>query len=448
MQPFGNQAMQPISNDEYCARRAIFLEQMGENAIAIIPSAEEKVRSHDTMYPYCQDRNFFYLTGFNEPESILILRTGSHNEQSLLFCRSKNVFAELWHGHRLGPEHAIGTLCVDHALSRDTFEEKLPDLLSGYRFLFYSMGQQVTLDQHILNALATLKRLQNKGLHVPAQIIDVNPLLYQMRMTKTEKEREQIQAANDITVQAHRCAMSVCRPGMREYEIEAEIQYIFMKQGARFPAYNSIVASGRHACCLHYSENNRIVQEGDLVLIDAGCELNGYASDITRTFPAGGTFTKEQKALYEAVLKAQKAAIAVLAPGVAWNVPQNIVQRILTEELIILGLLKGQRDDLLEKKAIDAFFPHGYGHLMGLDVHDPGCIKSGDEWVAFQSGMVLTVEPGLYIQPENDHVAAKWRGIGIRIEDNVVITPTGCHVLSADLPKDVDAIEALCAVTC
>jgi len=435
--------MKQLKSKECTARRRQFMKTMGDKTIAVIPAAEEKVRSRDTEYMYRQNSDFLYLTGFNEPDSVLVLIPGRPEGESVLFCRPKDKMAETWSGRRLGPVKAVEVLMVDQAFPIDSLPEKLLQLVDGTHSIFYSMGQYAQFDQKIRTCLNALKRKERQGALCPSKLLDIDVPLHAMRVIKSDEEIAIMERACNITAEAHRRGMKVCKPNVYEYHMEAEIQHEFIKNGARVPAYNSIVASGENACTLHYCDNNRQVNSGDLVLIDAGCELNGYAADITRTFPADGRFTPEQKVLYSLVLKAQLAAIEVLRPGESWNKPQDIIVRIMTEGLVSLGILSGKVDDLIESKAIQSFYMHGYGHFIGLDVHDVGVMRKGAEWITFMPGMVLTVEPGLYISSDDLSVDAKWRGMGIRIEDNVLITEQGHRVLSASLEKEVDAIEQL-----
>lgn len=435
--------MKKINNDEYCMRRQKLLDSMGTDSVAILSASEEKVRSRDTDHLYRQDSDFFYLTGFNESNAVLVLIPGREAGEAVLFCRPKDKMAEIWHGRRLGPEAAVNTLGVNQALSIDELSKELPGLIDGANTLLYSFGPHKNFDQSVTGCLQQLKQKERYGAKAPICIEDIDVSLHEMRAVKTDAEIEMLQAACDISVEAHRRAMQVCKPGIYEYQMEAEIQHEFIQSGARSPAYNSIVASGDNACILHYCENDRQVEAGDLVLIDAGCELDGYAADITRTFPASGVFSVEQKAIYELVLKAQLAAIDVFYPGQPWMAPQETIVRVMTEGLVKLGLLSGDVDTLIKDKAIQSFYMHGFGHFLGLDVHDVGNVKEGDDWRVFKAGMVLTIEPGLYIAPDDASVEARWRGIGVRIEDDVLITETGCRVLTAALPKEVKDIEAL-----
>ena len=436
--------MKKITPEEYLKRRQRVSQQIGEGAIAVLLAAKEKIRSKDTEYTYRQDSNFFYLTGFNEPDAALIIAPGREAGESILFCRPRDKKAEIWHGHRLGPEQAVERLNIEQALSIESFYSELETLLHDKSSVFYDLSQENNFGSQLISCIHNLKKKERQGIKAPENIRDIGTILSEMRTIKSGAEVDVMQAACDISVVAHERAIKSCRPGMHEYQLEAEILHEFLFNGAKNPAYNSIVASGSNAAsCLHYNANDQVIKDGDLVLIDAGCELNGYASDITRTFPANGHFSTEQKLIYELVLKAQEKAISMIAPGVAWNSPQEIIIRTLTEGLVALGLLSGDINTLINNQAVQQFYMHGFGHFIGLDVHDTGQVKLDAKWRPLVPGMLLTVEPGLYIAPDDDTVDEKWRGIGVRIEDDVLITDNGCFVLSENLPKTVADIEAL-----
>ena len=367
--------MKKINNDEYNMRRQRLLAQMEPGSVAVLAASEEKVRSRDTEYVYRQNSDFLYLTGFNEPDAVLVLIAGSERGESAFFCRPKDKMAEIWNGRRLGPEAAISVLGIDQAFSIEALAKELPRLVNGAETLFYSFGQHPHFDQSIKDCINDLKQKERHGSKAPHCIKDTDVVLHEMRVIKTSAEIEMMQAAADITVEAHKRAMQTCKPGMYEYQLEAEIQHEFIRNGARVPAYTSIVASGDNTCILHYCENDRIMESGDLVLIDAGCELDGYAADVTRTFPASGQFSEAQKAIYQLVLEAQLAAVEVLRPGQAWMAPQEVVVRVMTEGLVELGILTGDVETLVKDKAIQSFYMHGFGHFLGIDVHDVGNVK-------------------------------------------------------------------------
>lgn len=434
-----------ISKQEFSRRRRNLMAQLEPNSIAIVPSSRQVVRNRDVDYPFRQDSDFFYLTGFAEPESVLVLLPGRKLGQYILFCRDRDPAMELWDGYRAGPEGACSEYGADDAFPISDIDDILPGLLEGRERVYYAMGRHDDFDRKVMQWINVIRSKVRSGAHPPGEFLDLDHLLHDMRLYKSAAEIRLMRKAAKISAEAHKRAMQVCQPGIAEYQLEAEIQHEFAKNGARYPAYSSIVGAGKNGCILHYVENCDIAREGDLVLIDAGCELEHYASDITRTFPASGKFSREQKALYNIVLKAQIAAIKAVKPGNHWNQPHDETVRVITQGLIDLGLLKGTLKKLIEKEAYKDFYMHRAGHWLGMDVHDVGDYKIGDEWRVLEPGMVLTVEPGIYVSPNNKKVAKKWRGIGIRIEDDVVVTKDGCDVLTADVPKTVEAIEALMA---
>lgn len=434
-----------ISKQEFARRRKNLMAQMEPNSIAIVPSASMKVRNRDADYPFRQDSDFYYLTGFAEPESVLVLLPGRRHGQYVLFCRERDPEMELWNGYRAGPEGACEEYGADDAFPIGDIDDILPGLLEGRERVYYAMGRHAEFDRKVMQWVNVIRSKVRAGAHPPGEFLDLDHLLHDMRLYKSAAEIRVMRKAGKISAGAHVRAMQMSKPGVMEYQLEAGIQHEFAMHGARFPAYSSIVGSGKNACILHYIENNESLKDGDLVLIDAGCEYEHYAADITRTFPVNGKFSKEQKALYEIVLAAQLAAIAVTKPGNHWNQPHDETVRVITEGLVELGLLKGKVKSLIEKEAYKAFYMHRAGHWLGMDVHDVGDYKIGDEWRVLEPGMVMTVEPGIYVSPNNTKVAKKWRGIGIRIEDDVVVTKDGCEILTADVPKSVEAIEALMA---
>lgn len=434
-----------ISKQEFARRRKNLMAQLEPNSIAIVPSAREKVRNRDVDYPFRQDSDFFYLTGFAEPEAVLVLLPGRKHGQYVLFCRERDPAMELWNGYRAGPEGACAEYGADDAFPISDIDDILPGLLEGRERVYYAMGRHDDFDRKVMQWINVIRSKVRSGAHPPGEFLDLDHLLHDMRLYKSAAELRVMRRAGKISAEAHKRAMQVCKPGIAEYQLEAEIQHEFARNGARFPAYSSIVGAGKNGCILHYVENSDIARDGDLVLIDAGCELEHYAADITRTFPANGKFSSEQRALYEIVLKAQQAAIKAVKPGNHWNQPHDATVRVITEGLVSLGLLKGNVKKLIEKEAYKDFYMHRAGHWLGMDVHDVGDYKVGNEWRVLEPGMVLTVEPGIYVAPDNTKVAKKWRGIGIRIEDDVVVTKEGCEVLTADVPKSIRDIEALMA---
>ena len=415
------------------------------NSIAIIPSAREQLRSRDTEFHFRQDSDFYYLSGFSEPDAVLVLIPGRRHGQFVMFCREKDPDMELWNGDRAGPDGACADYGADDAFPVGDIDDILPGLIEGRERVYYSMGRSAGFDRQIMGWVNSIRSKEAAGAVPPGEFNDLNHMLHDMRLSKSAAELRLMRRAADITARAHQRAMRQCRPGMYEYQLEAELQHEFLTSGARHPAYLSIVGSGANGCTLHYVANSAKMRDGDLVLVDAGCELDYYAADVTRTFPVNGRFSPPQRALYELVLRAQEAAIAEIRPGNHWNQPHDASVRVITAGLVQLGLLRGKVANLIKRKAYRDFYMHRVGHWLGLDVHDVGDYRVGGEWRLLEPGMVMTVEPGIYVAPQNRKVAAKWRGIGIRIEDDVVVTRDGCEVMTAKAPKTVEEIEALMA---
>jgi Xaa-Pro aminopeptidase len=434
-----------ISKSEFARRRKNLMALMEPNSIAIIPSSREQVRSRDTEFPFRQDSDFFYLCGFTEPEAVLVLIPGREHGQFVMFCRERDMSMELWHGFRAGPEGACERFSADDAFPIGDVDEILPGLIEGRDRVYYSMGRSTEFDQQIMVWVNQIRSKEAFGAVPPGEFNDLDHMLHDQRLIKSAAELRLMRRAGQITAQAHSRAIRYCRPGMYEYQLEAEILHEFASHGARHPAYSSIVGSGSNACVMHYVENSSKMRSGDLVLIDAGCEFEYYAADVTRTFPVGGTYSKEQRALYEVVLAGQLAAIEAIKPGNHWNQPHDASVRVVTEGLVKLGLLKGSVNKLIARGAYRDFYMHKAGHWLGLDVHDVGDYRVADEWRMLEPGMVMTVEPGIYISPDNTHVAKKWRGIGIRIEDDVIVTAEGREVITSGVPKTVEEIEAMMA---
>ena len=432
-----------ISKAEFARRRKNLMGMMDKHTIAIIPGAREVTRSRDTEYPFRQNSDLFYLTGFEEPDAVLVLVPGRRQGQVVLFCRERDPDMELWNGYRLGPEGAVAYLGVDDAFPIDDLDEILPGLIEGTQRIYYSMGHDDVFDQRVMGWVNQIRKLVRTGAAPPADFTDLAFLLHEQRLIKSAAEVRVMRKAGEISAAAHVRAMQECRPGRYEYHLEAAIQHTFAEHGARFPAYSSIVGSGANACVLHYTENASKMRAGDLVLIDAGCEYQGYAADITRTFPVSGQFSAEQRAIYDVVLEAQRAAIAKVRPGNTWNQPHDATVRVITRGLIKLGLLRGKERELIKAEAYRDFYMHRAGHWLGLDVHDVGEYRVDGRWRQLEPGMVLTIEPGIYIAADNTKVPKRWRGIGVRIEDDVVVTEQGCDVLTGDVPKRADEIEAL-----
>lgn len=434
-----------INKQEYARRRKALMAQMEPNSIAILPAAPVYIRNRDVEHNYRQDSDFQYLTGFPEPEAVAVLVPGREHGEYVLFCREKDPERELWDGYRAGQEGAVSEYAAADAFPINDIDDILPGLIEGRERVYYAMGANQEFDLRLTNWIKTIRSKARLGAQPPNEFVALDHLLHDMRLYKSAAEIKVMQAAADISAQAHLRAMQSCRPGQYEYQLEAELQHVFMRHGSRSPAYASIVAAGRNACILHYTENTSQIRDGDLILIDAGCELDCYASDITRTFPANGRFSPEQRAIYDIVLAAQHAAFEVIAPGRHWNEAHEATVRVITEGLLGLGLLTGELDALIAAEAYKPFYMHRAGHWLGMDVHDVGDYRVGGEWRVLEPGMVMTVEPGIYIAPDNDRVPKKWRGIGVRIEDDVVVTKSGHQILTDAVPKDADAIEALMA---
>jgi Xaa-Pro aminopeptidase len=440
--------------DRYRERRARALQAMMDRGggVAVHFTAPERLRNRDSGYPYRYDSSFWYLSGFAEPDSALVLVAHGSRRQALLFCREKHDESEIWDGFRYGPELAQVAFGFDAAHAIDRIDEVLPELMADAPVLFYALGRDAALDVRVQGWLEKVRGQSRTGRRAPAAAHDLTTIVDEMRLVKDAGEIETMRRAAKISSAAHRRAMSACRVGMREFEIEAELLHEFRRQGAQSPAYTSIVAAGANCCVLHYPAGHAEAKDGDLVLIDAACEVDGYAADVTRTFPANGRFSAEQRAVYDIVLAAQGAAIEAVRPGLDFNAAHEAATRVLTRGLIDLGLLTGSLDGAIESKSFRQFFMHRTGHWIGLDVHDVGDYRQavdapeGGErpWRILEPGMVTTVEPGLYIRPA-PNVDERFHHIGIRIEDDVAVTADGCDVLSADAPKSVADIEALMA---
>ncbi len=424
----------------FAPRRAQLLRSM-QQGVAIIPTAPERLRNRDSDYLYRFDSYFYHLSGFGEPEAVLFLIAGE-SPRSVLFCRDKHPERELWEGFRHGPDAARERYGFDEAHSIASLDEIAPTLLANQPAVYYAPGADSAWDARILGWLNRVREQSRAGVTAPSAIHDVRTLLDEMRLRKDAIEMATMRSAADISAEAHIAAMRATRPGSMEYEIEAELLYRFRRRGAQFPAYWPIVAGGANACVLHYRENNQRLKDGDLLLIDAGCELDGYASDITRTFPVSGRFSKAQREIYELVLDAQTAAIAATRPGGSWNAPHDAAVHTLAEGFVRLGLCQGTADSVIESEDYRRFYMHRTGHWLGLDVHDAGDYKCAGDWRLLEPGMVLTVEPGCYIRPD-DKVPEQYWNIGVRIEDDVVVTDTGCEVITSATPKSVAELEAL-----
>ena len=423
------------------AARRQRLAQALPGAVAVIPTSPERARNRDTHYPYRYDSYFHYLTGFQEPEAVLVI-VADAAPRSILFCRERNAERETWDGFRHGPEGARERFGFDEAQPIAQLDEAMSALLADRAALWYPVGADPEWDARAMRWLNAVRAKARSGVAAPQQLHDVRAPLDDMRLVKDAQELAVMRKAASISAGAHRRAMQATRPGRNEYEIEAELLYEFRRNGAQFPAYSPIVAGGSNACVLHYVFNDAPLRDGDLLLIDAGCELDGYASDITRTFPVNGRFSGAQREVYEIVLAAQRAAIALVKPGTSWIAPHDAAVRVLAQGMLDLKLLSGSLDATLEKEAYKRFYMHRTGHWLGLDVHDAGDYRRAGEWRPLAPGMTLTVEPGLYIRAADD-VPAPLRDIGVRIEDDVLVTAQGCEILTAEAPKLVDDVEAL-----
>ena len=424
----------------YATRRARLAQAM-QSGVAVVPTAPERIRNRDTHYPFRFDSHFWYLTGFPEPESVLVIVAGEQ-PRSVLFCRERSEEREVWDGFRYGPERARERFGVDATFPISALDEEMTKLLADQPTLHYPIGADPAWDARVVKWLNAVREKARAGIAAPEQVHDVRALIDEMRLVKDADELAVMRAAAGISGSAHRRAMQSTRPGRFEYEVEAELLYEFRRHGAQFPAYWPIVAGGANACVLHYVFNDAALRDGDLLLIDAGCELQGYASDITRTFPVNGRFSAAQRDVYQLVLAAQRAAMEKVRAGNAWNEPHDAAVRVLAQGMIDLRLLEGSLDTVLEKEAYKRFYMHRTGHWLGLDVHDAGDYKRSGAWRALAPGMTLTVEPGIYIRSAPD-VPEALRDIGIRIEDDVLVTQSDCEVLTASAPKAIDEIEAL-----
>ncbi len=428
----------------FADRRRRLLERMGAG-VAVLPTATEKLRNRDTQYPYRADSYFHYLTGFTEPEAVLVLLAGPE-PKAILFCRDKDPDKEIWDGYRCGPEGAKESFGFDEAHSVKELDQRLPDLIANQPALWHSLGYDADWDGRVAAALNAVRAQSRAGKRAPATLHDLRAELDEMRLIKDGHEIDLMRRAAIISAGAHRRAMRATAAGRHEYEIEAELLHEFRRQGSQYPAYTSIVASGANACVLHYVDNNRLMREGELLLIDAGCELDGYAADITRSFPVNGKFSGPQADIYELVLDAQSAAIAEVRPGASFMAPHDAAVKVLAQGMIDMKLLPGGLDGVIESESYKRFYMHRTSHWLGGDVHDAGEYKRGDppndHWRPLAAGMVLTVEPGCYVRPGEDVPEAFWN-IGVRIEDDALVTEAGCEILTIDAPKKIADIEAL-----
>jgi Xaa-Pro aminopeptidase len=432
-----------INKQECQRRRKRLMDMIGSDSIAILPTSSVYIRNRDVEFPFRPDSDFFYLTAYPEPEAVAVLIPDRAEGEFILFCRDSDEEMETWHGRRAGLNGALKIYGADDAFPIEDMDDILSGLIEGHERIFYNMGSDQNFDQRVLGWVNQIRGKSRSGVVAPDEFISLNHFLHDMRLYKSRHEIKLMRQAAKISSGAHKRVMQYCEPGMHEYQLEAELVHEFMQNGAHAAAYPSIVGSGENGCILHYTENRDEIDEGDLLLIDAGAEYQGYASDVTRTFPANGKFSTAQRQAYDLVLAAQLAAIKKVKPGNHWNDPHDAAVRVLTEGMIELGILKGDVDELINDQTYTKYYMHRTGHWIGMDVHDVGDYKLDGEWRMLEVGMVLTVEPGLYMPAGTKGLPKKWWNIGIRIEDDVLVTKDGCEVLSKDAPKTADEIEEL-----
>ncbi|MEO7916327.1 MAG: Xaa-Pro aminopeptidase [Dokdonella sp.] len=433
-----------IERKEFKRRRRQLMRMADEDAIVIVPAAPEKIRNNDSHYPYRQDSDFHYLTGFAEPDAVLVLIPGRSAGAEILFCRERHPEREQWDGPRVGPEGAVENYALDDAFPIEDIDEILPGMIEGRSRIYYHFGRDTDFDLRIMAWVNRVRGEVKKGARAPHEFVALSHLLHDLRLYKSTAELALMRRSAEIAAEAHVRAMQTTRPGMHEHAVEAELLHTFRRHGA-VASYEPIVGGGANACVLHYRANNALLNDGDLLLIDAGAEYEGYASDITRTFPVNGRYTKEQRAIHDIVLAAQDAAINEVRPGRPFNAYHDAAVRVISQGLLDLGLLQGDLHEVIESGAFRKFYMHKTGHWLGLDVHDVGDYRVGDEFRELEAGMVLTVEPGIYIAPNLDDVPDGYRGIGVRIEDDVVVTKSAPDVLTTGVPREAAAIEALMA---
>ncbi|VAW97817.1 Xaa-Pro aminopeptidase [hydrothermal vent metagenome] len=429
---------------DYKKRREDLKQMMGKGTIAILPACPIKIRNRDAEYDYRPDSDFYYLSGFSEPEAVLVLVPGREHGEYILFCRERDPKTTIWTGEVAGQEGAVTQFEADDSFPIDDLDDILPGLLEGIERVYYTMGTYPDFDKQLIGWVNGLKTQARSGVHTPGEFISLDHFLHELRLFKSLKEQKLMRQAAKISSKAHKQAMKLCQPGFYEYQLEAELIHQFMKHGARHSAYTSIVGGGANAVILHYVNNDAELKDNDLVLIDAGAEYGYYAADITRTFPVNGVFTTDQRAIYQIVLDAQNAAIEQVQVGKHWNDPHVAAVEVITRGLLTLGILSGELTELIKEQAYKLYYMHRTGHWLGMDVHDVGDYKVENQWRLLEKGMVLTVEPGIYIAANSD-CDERWWNIGIRIEDDVLVTKNGPDVLSKDAPKDPDAIESLMA---
>ena len=436
--------MNRAAEQEFSNRRKQLMRMMGEGSIAILPASPVRIRNRDVEYPYRPDSDFYYLTGFPEPEAVAVLVPGRDHGQYLLFCREKDPEQEVWNGRRAGQEGARDIYHAEDSFPISDIDDILPGLLEKCEKVYYTMSCDSRFDNRLLGWLKIIRQHTRSGARTPDEFISLEHLLHDMRLFKSRHEIQQMQMAIDVSIKAHKRAMRLCQPGVMEHQIAAELLYEFNRRGCDF-AYPPIVGGGKNGCILHYTDNADELYGGDLLLVDAGAEYNGYAADITRTFPVNGEFSGEQKAVYEVVLEAQLAGIAAVRPGNQWQDPHYAAVRVLAEGMSQLKIFRGSADFLIETGKYKQLYMHRTGHWLGMDVHDVGDYKVGGEWRELEAGMVMTVEPGMYIAEGSPDVDERWWNIGVRIEDDILVTGKGCQVLTKKMPKTVKGIEELMA---
>lgn len=429
---------------EFKRRRSQLMKMMAKNSIAILASSSEVIRNRDAHFPFRQDSDFLYLTGFNEPDAVMVLMPGRKHGEYILFCREKDPEQETWHGRRAGQEGAVEIHGADDSFPIDDIDDILPGLLEGTDTIYNIMGRYPEFDKRLIGWVSHIKEQSRSGRPVPSEFVSLDYLLHDMRLFKSREELRLMRRAAAINVRAHKRAMKICAPGKFEYQIAAEFDHEYRSNNAEH-AYPAIVGGGANGCILHYTDNVDELNDGDLLLIDAGCEVEGYASDVTRTFPVNGKYSNAQREIYDVVLAAHQAAVKKVLPGNHWNDPHNAAVRVITRGLVELKLLKGSLSKLIKEQAYRRFYMHRTGHWLGLDVHDVGDYKVGEQWRLLEPGMVMTIEPGIYIPRHNRGVHRKWRDIGIRIEDDVLVTRDGYEILTDALPRKASEIEALMA---
>jgi Xaa-Pro aminopeptidase len=425
----------------FSERRDLLADKVLEDSAIIVSAASVKSRISDTEYSYRQDSNFYYLSGYEEPESLILIRPNQDKERFIIFCRDRDPLREQWDGFRTGQEGVIQDYGADAAYSINSIDEIMPKLLEGAKNIYFSMSAPCGVDAKISSWVEDIRKNTRSGAEPPQNLLSLDSILHEMRLIKESDEMDLMKQAANITTEAHIRAMQSVRPGMYEYQLEAEYLYAFNKNGARSPAYNSIVGGGNNSCILHYVENNAELQDGDLVLVDAGCEYQYYASDVTRTFPVNGKFSPEQREIYSIVLEAHKQSMEQAKPGNKWNLMHDKSVEVIVEGLLSIGLLQGSRDEIIDKGEYSKFYMHRIGHWLGMDVHDVGSYKQDGDWRPLEAGMVMTVEPGIYILDSMEGVDDKWKGIGVRIEDDIAITDSGFEILTPDVPRTIEEVE-------